>query len=591
MNLGPGSDLQAALNAAKPGDEIVLQAGVTWIGNFFLPAKTCAPMVTLRTSALASLPENVRATPAQVASMASLISPNVNPVISAAPGACGYQIVGIHGTVQLAATSSYGLIVLGDGSETADKLPSNIFISRSWINGLPNFNVKRGVAFNGASLAVIDSTINEIHSQGVDSQAVAGWAGPGPFKIVNNELQAGSEVIAFGGALPSIAGTIPSDIEIRRNHLTRPTSWIGAGWLVKNLFELKNGQRVLFDSNIAEYNWIEGQNGYAVLFQAITQDSGAWAVVSDVTVTNNIIRHTSNGVNLCGTCYDTSGVAGAKTKNVNFKNNLFDDLGNAAYNNNSYPYGVALQNIAQTANVAFDHTSFINANAYDAIQLDGTPSTGLSITNSLLSYGKYGIFGNSCGGSACALSTYAPGAVVTGNLFVNPTPDPGVPGNQFPPTWDSIQFAAFAGGNGGTYQLLPGSPYRGTGSDGKDPGVDWLALTAATKGVLEGTSVNPAPPTPLPPATNTPPVISITAPPNGVTLKCGTVQFHAFVQDGQEPNLAQNVKWSNGITGQVTSISYGCGGPNLGDKVVTATVTDAGGLKATGSVSFTIVKR
>ena len=34
-----GGDLQRALNAARPGDTILLEPGATYIGNFVLPAK------------------------------------------------------------------------------------------------------------------------------------------------------------------------------------------------------------------------------------------------------------------------------------------------------------------------------------------------------------------------------------------------------------------------------------------------------------------------------------------------------------------------------------------------------------------------
>ncbi|HEY7913570.1 MAG TPA: hypothetical protein VIG62_16775, partial [Blastocatellia bacterium] len=35
-----GGDLQAALNAASPGSQIVLESGATFTGNFTLPAKS-----------------------------------------------------------------------------------------------------------------------------------------------------------------------------------------------------------------------------------------------------------------------------------------------------------------------------------------------------------------------------------------------------------------------------------------------------------------------------------------------------------------------------------------------------------------------
>jgi hypothetical protein len=39
IQVAAGGDFQAAWNTASPGDEIVLQAGATYIGNFVLPAK------------------------------------------------------------------------------------------------------------------------------------------------------------------------------------------------------------------------------------------------------------------------------------------------------------------------------------------------------------------------------------------------------------------------------------------------------------------------------------------------------------------------------------------------------------------------
>src|SRR5262245_43433044 len=56
-----GGDLQAAINAAQCGDEIVLQAGATFSGNFTLPYKgacsgTAADYITIHTSNLAGIP-------------------------------------------------------------------------------------------------------------------------------------------------------------------------------------------------------------------------------------------------------------------------------------------------------------------------------------------------------------------------------------------------------------------------------------------------------------------------------------------------------------------------------------------------------
>ena len=52
---------------------------------------------------------------------------------------------------------------------------------------------------NSATSAVIDSWLGDCHSNQGDSQAIVGWNGPGPYLIQNNHLEAGHEVVMFGG--------------------------------------------------------------------------------------------------------------------------------------------------------------------------------------------------------------------------------------------------------------------------------------------------------------------------------------------------------------------------------------------------------
>src|ERR1051325_718702 len=97
---------------------------------------------------------------------------------------------------------------------------------------------------NSGRTSIIVSYFSECHEVGADSQAIAGWNGPGPFKITNNRLEGAGEGVMFGGADPTIDDLLPSDIEFRYNHVTRPASWYGSRWRVKNLLELKAAQRV-----------------------------------------------------------------------------------------------------------------------------------------------------------------------------------------------------------------------------------------------------------------------------------------------------------------------------------------------------------
>ncbi len=99
--------------------------------------------------------------------------------------------------------------------------------------------MKRGIAFNGASLAIIDSYISDIHVVGQDTQAIAGWNGPGSFKIVNNELEAAGENVMFGGARPALINNIPRISKLRE-------SFSSPGWMVRPLCRRSlDGQELL----------------------------------------------------------------------------------------------------------------------------------------------------------------------------------------------------------------------------------------------------------------------------------------------------------------------------------------------------------
>src|SRR6266850_7856220 len=81
-----GGDFQAALNAATPGTTLILQAGATYTGNFTLPANPGPGWIYIVSSALSSLPEGTRVTPAQASLMPKLVSPNNNAVLTAGGG-------------------------------------------------------------------------------------------------------------------------------------------------------------------------------------------------------------------------------------------------------------------------------------------------------------------------------------------------------------------------------------------------------------------------------------------------------------------------------------------------------------------------
>src|SRR5262249_9442693 len=223
--VNPGGDLQSALNQAQPGDVILLQAGATFTGNFVLPNKNGTGWITVRTSTSdANLRQGTRVTPSSASSMPKIISPNSEPAAQTAGGAHHFRFVGIEFGVA-PGTNIYSIVALDANQTSLAQTPHDLIIDRCYIHGNAGDNARRGVMINSASAAIIDSYISNIHEVGADSQAIAGWNGPGPFKIVNNYLEAASENFMLGGSDPSIRNLVQSDIEFRNNHCFKPLSW------------------------------------------------------------------------------------------------------------------------------------------------------------------------------------------------------------------------------------------------------------------------------------------------------------------------------------------------------------------------------
>lgn len=234
------SDLQLAINAALPGDTILLRAGETFIGNFLLRAKSASTAyILIRSDASdAGLPDSGERLVPQgrpgantaLSSLARIVgrggAAKSQPVLRAEQGAHHYvfQFVEFDGTAQVGYET---LIALGSDDPQSNP-PNNIVLDRVYIHGHPTKGQKRGVALNGRNLEVINSYVSDIKAVNADSQALSGWNGQGPFKIINNYLEGAGENLMFGGSRPATTGLIPSDIEIRRNHITKPVSWQNA---------------------------------------------------------------------------------------------------------------------------------------------------------------------------------------------------------------------------------------------------------------------------------------------------------------------------------------------------------------------------
>jgi len=520
-----GTNFQAKLDLALPGDIIVLQAGATYRGHFILRNKAGTGWIYIQSSAIGSLPPpGERVAPADAAFMPRIEAPsascqNDSPAIRAEAGAHNYRLVGLEVTAIHTDPNCrfFALVLLGDGNQTWSQMPRDIVIDRSYIHGNPTGAFRLGVYMLSTHTAVIDSYVSDFHEkigQG-DAIAVAGNNSPGPFKVVNNYLEASAEGLFFGGGVPSVidpnTGTrvVPADIEIRRNYMFKPSSWLGAGWAIKNLFEIKSGQRVLLEGNIMENNWVEAdQHGYAIV---LTPRDHAAAVVQDVTFRKNIIRHSVAGASILGRDYNTPT---QQTKRILFENNLFHltpdynpPFANYHEGKLFQLHGACSGGVCRgAADVWIDHNTLIHDTQSIVIFADNSPNpTGNPIQHPGLIYRNnisnittapevnQGVIGTLRSEGIPSLQGYSPGYIFQKNVLRDPVRGaasgdacgsmPYPAGNFCPRNWAQVQFVDFTNGD---FRLAASSPYNNAGTDGKDIGADMDAVLAATQGVEQG---------------------------------------------------------------------------------------------------------
>ncbi len=90
---------------------------------------------------------------------------------------------------------------------------------------------------------------------------------------------------------------------------------------------------------------------------------------------------------------------------------------------------------------------------------------------------------------------------------------------------------------------------------------------------------------------NTAPIVNITSPANGASFGQGaSITFTGTATDTQQGNMAASIIWTSQLAGQIgTGGSFSTTALGSGTHVVTATVTDSGGLTGAASVTISVV--
>ena len=470
LTLPAGGDLQAALDAARPGDTISLEAGATFVGNFVLRAQASeARPVVLRTAGADAVAPGERMVPERAAGLAKLRSPNSLPALATAGSARGWRIELLE--FQANRDGAGDIIALGDGSiaqKNVLRMPTEFVLDRVYVHGDPVKGQKRGVALNAGRVAITNSSITDIMTVGQDSQAIGGWNGTGPYVIENNLIQAAGENILFGGADPSILELTPSGITIRKNVISKPLAWRepGVRWQVKNLLELKNARNVTIEDNVFERNWAEAQAGYAILFTVRNQDGGCpWCVVEDVRFQRNVVRDVAAAFQILGTDYLKPS---RRTRGIEIRDNVIEGLDGRAWGGDGY----LLQMTDGPSDVTLDHNTIIQGESSGILKVDGVVN-GFSFTNNLTGHGAYGIIASARAPGNDSIRNNLPGARIAGNVIAGANASWYPQGNVFP---SMAEFrAAFVNPSARDYRLTTGHAWSTAGTDGRPVGADLRA--------------------------------------------------------------------------------------------------------------------
>jgi hypothetical protein len=454
-------NLQSAINNAQCGDTLKLEAGATFRGIFRLPNKPCddAHWIILRTSAPDTNlpPEGTRLTPCY-SGVASLpgrpdFRCTATKVVTAKiefngkggfgplallGGANHYRLLGLEITrSEDTAASVSNLLSVQAASQ--GNTASHIVVDRVWLHGTAQDETARGVQLVATTyVSIIDSYLSDFHCIALtgsctDAQAIGGGIGEaagGPYKIVNNFLEGSGENILFGGG-PGMSA--PADIEIRRNHLFKPMSWkpgqpdfvggtSGRPFIVKNHFELKNAQRVLFEGNLLENTWGGfSQAGFSILLTPKNQVNKCPACrVTDITVRYNQVAHVGSALQIANALSDAKAAAAAGER-YSIHDLIVDDIDDAAYEGSGM-FALIASISPPLKDVRIDHvTAFPKRELISILNSRNAPQIeNFSITNSVLAATPRQISSAGGGPNSCAFRAEIVGPEgVLKNCFAN----------------------------------------------------------------------------------------------------------------------------------------------------------------------------
>jgi uncharacterized SAM-binding protein YcdF (DUF218 family) len=303
-------------------------------------------------------------------------------------------------------------------------------------------------------------------------------------------------------------GETPSFGEIRRNYFFKPLTWwpshpsfAGTNYLTKNLFETKNMRYVVVDGNLFENHWLEDQTNSIVLGVRNAEGATPFAVVRDVQWSNNKHLKAFSGISFYISDDQRDATNGRHysqiSSDLSFRNNLFENFGErwnpGADKNANMLLGIdsgdskpnharRINWIHNTADIHANHSTqfyfqFVNFGFWSYFD-DSTFVN--NVINNTSDVG--GFISNTQPVGTATIQERMPGVNWNKNLMPGADRTKYPVTGLYPSTWKG-QFISYSTGD---FTLADNSPGKRAALDGKDLGVDTLALEEATKGARSG---------------------------------------------------------------------------------------------------------
>lgn len=509
-----------ALSDAGTANEkriITIEAGQTITGQYLMPANADQQQIVIRTSQYANLPEGKRVFPADVAKLVKIQNTNVDAPIIFAAASNHIRFIGIEATIDPAAIAdapggapqtSGMFYFLENVAGNSANLAKFITIDRCWVHGVVNKNTVRGIQISGEDIAVIDSYLNDFHSNGADTQAILGVAMK-RVRILNCTLIASGEPFMWGGTGLGVSGYVVGGLEFLRNHIYYPRVWkengpdyAGNEWVEKNLFEVKTSARMLMfgcyfggTTDAQGGFWPDAQSIAVNLKLEQNSALGTCDLMEHLTLYKNFGKNLHAGIAVVGRQSGPGDPTGCtnKPERVLLRDNLFEtdsttwtpEAGCSSCGINSLGFAIGgVDALEITHNTMINATPTqvgeCNSVSGDGIMLSigDTPATkgnNFIFKDNIADYRGCGVDGGGQHGTDTISGLNANfnswtldhnGIMRTGGQPSNfPT------GNVFATTYTG-RFVNFNGGLDGNYRLAGSTTWDNAASDGTDIGAD-----------------------------------------------------------------------------------------------------------------------